>query len=191
MSGEVKLRSFAVSSVLIAVFLFSGVPSVHSSPKPEVAGIQGQVKGREARVKFTLLNAFTPEMVEALKSGIEISFRTVVRVERVHRGWFDTSMGEVKFSRTVRYDSLSRVYRLHRGGAEELLPDVNAALSGMTTYDIAVPLWMEAEQGKSYRAHVRARLDKVGLSETLRSILFFSSIWDVETDWARGNLASP
>lgn len=185
------MRRISVIFVLMAVFLLSGVPYVHSSPKPEVAGIQGQVKGREARVRFSLANAFTPEMVEALKSGIEISFRTVVRVERVHKGWFDTSLGEVRFSRTVRYDVLSRVYRLHRGGAEELLPDVHAALSGMTTYDIAVPLSMEAEPGKAYRAYVRTRLDKVGLSETLRSILFFSSIWDVETDWARGNLAAP
>jgi hypothetical protein len=31
----------------------------------------------------------------------------------------------------------------------------------------------------------------VGLSEPLRSILFFSSLWDVETEWARGRLSTP
>jgi hypothetical protein len=34
-------------------------------------------------------------------------------------------------------------------------------------------------------------LDKVGLSEPLQSIFFFSSLWDVETEWARGYLVAP
>jgi hypothetical protein len=85
---------------------------------------------------------------------------------------------------------LSRVYRLHRGDAVELLPDVLAALERMTRFEVVVPVTGEVEKGKRYRARVRARLDKVGLSETLRSIFFFSSLWDVETGWARGELTS-
>lgn len=190
MSGEAPLRRFAVPSSLLAVLLSVSVYAA-SPPKPEIIEIQGHVQGREARVRFTLNNGFTPEMVEALKSGIEISFRTVVRVERVHRRWFDTSMGEVKFTRSVRYDALSRVYRLHRGKGEEMLPDIHAALSGMAQYEITLPLSMEAEAGGTYRAYVRTRLDKAGLSEPLRSILFFSSLWDVETEWAKGYLLGP
>jgi hypothetical protein len=163
----------------------------YAAPKPEIVGIGGQVRGREARVVFSLQNAFTPEMVEALKSGIEISFRTIVRVERVHKGWFDTTLGNLKFSRSVKYDVLSRVYRLNREGKEDLLPDIHAALAGMTKYEVSVPLTFEAEPGKTYRAYIRTRLDKVGLSEPLRSILFFSSIWDIETEWARGYISAP
>jgi len=74
---------------------------------------------------------------------------------------------------------------------QELLPDVHAALAGMTQYEIAVPLAIDAEPGKLYRAYVKSRLDKVGLSEPLQSILFFSSIWDVETEWSRGYLTAP
>jgi hypothetical protein len=189
MSGEAYLRRIAVPLALLALFFAANVSA--APPKPEIVNIHGKIRGREARVRFTLHNGFTPEMVEALKSGIEISFKTVVRVERVHRRWFDISMGELKFSRSVRYDALSRVYRLHRGPKEELLPDVHAALAGMTQYEIAVPLAIDAEPGKLYRAYVKSRLDKVGLSEPLQSILFFSSIWDVETDWARGYLTAP
>ena len=183
------MRRIAVLSVFFAVLLSAAAST--ASPKPDITGIGGQIKGREARVHFTLRNAFTPEMVEALKSGIEISFKTAVRVERVHHGWFNTTLGEIKFSRSVKYDVLSRVYRLHREGRDDILPDIHAALAGMTEYEVVVPLFMEAESGKSYRAYVKARLDRVGLSEPLRSILFFSSIWDVETDWARGYLTAP
>jgi hypothetical protein len=188
MSGEAFLRRIAIPFILIIVLLAVNVSA--ASPKPEIVGIHGQVRGREARVLFAMQNAFTPEMVEALKSGIEISFKTVVRVERVYKGWFNVSMGELQFSRSVRYDALSRVYRLNRGGMEELLPDVHSALAGMTQYEIVVPLTLDAEPGKTYRAHVRSRLDKVGLSEPLKSIFFFSSLWDVETEWARGYLTA-
>ncbi|MBI5577304.1 MAG: DUF4390 domain-containing protein [Deltaproteobacteria bacterium] len=183
------MRRIAVSSFILAVLLAASVSA--ASPKPEIVGIGGQVRGREARVKFTLQNAFTPEMVEALKSGIEISFKTVVRVERVHHGWFNTTLGEIKFSRSVKYDVLARVYRLNREGQEDLLPDIHAALAGMTRYEVAVPVFIDAESGKTYRAYVRIRLDRVGLSEPLRSIFFISSLWDVETDWARGYLTAP
>ncbi len=189
MSGEVELRRFFVPAALLLV-LFPAAFS-HASPIPEIVNIHGQVKDKEAKVFFTLRNAFTPEMVEALKSGIEISFRTTVRIERVHRNWFDTPVGEITFTRSVRYDALSRVYRLHKGRDEELLPDVRSALSGMTNYELSFPLNAPPDRGKPYVAHVRTRLDKVGLSEPLRSIFFFSSLWDVETEWAEGRLAAP
>jgi hypothetical protein len=60
----------------------------------------------------------------------------------------------------------------------------------MTRFEVVVPVTGEVEKGKRYRARVRARLDKVGLSDPLRSIFFFSSLWDVETGWARGELTS-
>ena len=158
---------------------------------PRIADVSGSIQGSKASVRFTLRNAFSPEMVEALKSGIEITFKTTVRVERVYRGWFNQTMGEVRYTRSVRYDALSRVYRLHRDDGDELLPDVRTALERMTRFEITVLVSGDVERGKPYRALVRTRLDKVGLSEPLRSIVFFSSLWDVETDWARGTLATP
>jgi hypothetical protein len=189
MSGEAVLRYVAISLIFLGVLVAPDLSA--AAPKPDIANIRGQAKGKEARVSFTLRKAFSPEMVEALKSGIEISFKTVVRVQRVHRNWFDITMGEATFSRSVRYDSLSRVYRLNRGKGEELLSDVFAALAGMTQYEVVVPLDFEIERGKKYRAWVRTRLDKVGLSEPLRSIFFFSSLWDVETDWEKGDISAP
>jgi len=190
MSGEAMLRYVAISLVFLVV-LVSPVLSADTSPKPGITDIHGEAKGKKATVHFTLRNAFSPEMVEALKSGIEISFKTVVRVKRHHRNWFDTTIGEITFSRSVRYDVLSRVYRLNRGKEVDLLPDIFTALAGMTRYEIVVPLTSTVIPGKSYQALVRTRLDKVGLSEPLRSIVFFSSLWDLETDWEIGALATP
>ena len=179
--------------VFFALSLLGLLPgsSLAGPPIPGISEVSGTIHGGEARVRFTLQNAFTPEMVEALKSGIEITFKTTVEVERVYRNWFNQSLGKVQYTRSVRYDALSRIYRLHRNDGDELLPDILAALERMTRFEVVVPVTGDVEIGKSYRARVRARLDKVGLSEPLRSIFFFSSLWDVETDWARGNLKTP
>lgn len=184
------MRYLAVPLILFGISLAPGL-SAAARPEAGIEEVRGHVQGERAFVRFQLRNAFTPEMVEALKSGIEISFRTQVKVERVHRNWFDVTVGDLTVYRSVRYDSLSRVYRLKRSEGEELLPDIFSALDQMTRYEVVVPLRFPAVSGKRYRARVRTRLDRVGLSEPLRSIFFFSSIWDVETDWRRGDLSSP
>jgi hypothetical protein len=179
-----------VTIVFIALFLLGFPPGISQAgpPVPAISEISGTIHGGEARVRFTLQNAFTPEMVEALKSGIEITFKATVEVDRVYRNWFNRAMGKVEYTRSVRYEALSRVYRLHRDDGDELLPDVLGALERMTRFEVLVPVTGDVEKGKPHRARVRARLDKVGLSEPLRSVFFFSSLWDVETAWAHGDL---
>ncbi len=181
--------------VLAVFFAFFLLPAVYApalaAPAPKISDIGGTVQGKVASVHFRLENGFTPEMVEALKSGIEISFRITVEVERVYRNWFNQTVGEIRYTQSIRYDVLSRAYRLRAGSDNEILPDVHAALDRMTRFTVQVPIFGEITRGKHYRALVRVRLDRVGLSEPLRSIVFFSSLWDVETDWSHGRIAAP
>jgi len=181
----------ALAFVTILLLASGPAQSVAAPPSPKISDIGGTAKGNEAWVRFRLNNAFTPEMVEALKSGIEISFRITIEVERVRRNWFDQMVGNLRYTQSIRYDVLSRVYRLQHGAIAEVLPDIRSALGRMTRFEVAVPLSSDVERGKHYRARVRARLDSVGLTEPLRSIVFFSSLWDVETEWAHGRLATP
>jgi len=184
------LRYIAVPLILLGILLAPGL-SAAARPEPRIVEIQGHVQGEKAFVRFRLRDAFSPEMLEGLKSGIEIFFRTQVEVERVHRNWFDLTVGDLTVTRSVRYDALSRVFRLKRSDGEKLLPDIYLALEEMSRYEVVVPLRFPAIPGKRYRARVRTRLDRVGLSEPLRSVFFFSSLWDVETDWGKGSLTSP
>ncbi len=181
-------------AAFFTLFLLMSSPAraLAESPSPKILHVGGTIEGKEARVRFRLQNAFSPEMVEALKSGIEISFRIRVEVKRVHRNWLDVTVGEARYTQSIRYDVLSRVYRLHhhRGG-DEIFPDIRQALARMSSFEVTVPVTGEVARGKPYQAGVRVRLDRAGLSEPLRSIVFFSSLWDVETGWARGPLTAP
>ena len=190
MCREVEVRVLVVFFTL-SLLVSAPVRTAAESNSPSVTHVGGTLRGQEARVRFRLENAFSPEMVEALKSGIEISFRIRVEIERVHSNWFDVTVGEAQDTHSIRYDVLSRVYRLRHRGGLEILPDIREALQRMTRFEVTVPVSGEVARGKTYRAGVRVRLDRAGLSEPLRSIVFFSSMWDVETEWAYGPVAAP
>ena len=167
------------------------VSAFADSTKPAVTLVGGVVQGKEARIHFRLENVFSPEMAESLQSGIEISFRIDVEVKRIHRNWFNVTIGDYQYTQSIRYDVLSRVYRLRHPDGDEILPDLEQALDRMTFLQVTVPLSMEVTRGKLYRASVRVRFDRAGLSESLRSIVFFSSIWDMETNWGSGPVTAP
>ena len=182
--------------VLVAIFSLYMMVSPMAlafadSPKPAVTHVGGTVQGKEARIHFRLENAFFPEMIESLNNGIDISFHIDVEVERIHRNWFNVTVGDFQYTQSIQYDVLARVYRLRHPDGEEILPDLQQALDKMTFLQVTVPLSMEVTRGKLYRASVRVRLDRAGLSEPLRSIVFFSSIWDVETKRGRGPVTAP
>ena len=190
MCRGVEVRVLVVFLTL-SLLVSTPVRTAAESNIPAVTHVGGTIRGQEGRIRFNLENAFSPEMVEALKSGIEISFRFRVEVERIHSNWFDVTVGEVKDTQSLRYDVLSRVYSLRHRGGVEIFPDIREALRRMTRFEVAVPVTGEVARGKSYKAGVRVRLDRAGLSEPLRSIVFFSSMWDVETEWAYGPVAAP
>jgi hypothetical protein len=181
----------ALLTCLLFVSAADSARAAQEEPRPEVVRVGGSAKGREARVSFQLRNAFPPEMIEALKTGMEISFRYEARVERVHRAWFDETLAEVQGIRTVRYDTLARVYRLQRGGREDLLPDVRSAVDAMTRYDLVMTLDDEVLPGDRIRAFGKVHIDRVAISDALRTVLFFTRLWDVETAWSRGYLTLP
>lgn len=186
------IQSCCLSVLLLFLALPANVVASDSStPRPFVEGVGGTIRGAEAVVRFTLKNGFPPETVEALKSGIELSFKVRVRVERDYSGWFDPTVGESVFSRSVRYDALSRLYRLRGGKKEEAFNGVLDAIEAMTRYEVAVPLKGDVDPSGRYRANARIRLDRAGMSDAMRAIVFWSSMWDVETSWAKGALTSP
>ena len=186
-------RILIFAGIVMTLYLMA-LPTVSAfadSPKPAVANVGGTVKGKEARIHFYLENVFFPEMIEALESGIEISFRIGVEVDRIHRNWFNVTIGDIQYTQSIRYDVLARVYRLRHPDGDEILPDLQQALERMTFFQVTVPLNMEVTSGKLYRASVRVRLDRTGLSELFRSIVFFSSMWEMETNRARGPVTAP
>ncbi len=65
-------------------------------------------------VSFKLGEAFTEEVDAAVHSGLTVSFVYKVDLRRGASGWFDRTLASTVVTATVRYDNLTRMYRITR-----------------------------------------------------------------------------
>ncbi len=139
-------------------------------------------------VYFTLEGPFSPEMEDAIKSGIQTTF-TFYIVLKQHRGGLRSDPEIIKrtIKHTVKYDALLQEYTVTRneeGAKSFVTKDFEAAkrIMAQIRFYPLVTLTM-LEKGKTYRIQIKGELDKDDIPRSLRYILIFSSVWDFSTPW--------
>ena len=65
-------------------------------------------------VSFELSDGITPEVKDAIHSGLPTTFSYQIDVSRGTSGWFDRTLASVTVAATVRFDNLTRRYHLSR-----------------------------------------------------------------------------
>ena len=139
-------------------------------------------------VYFSLEGPFSPEMEEAIKSGIETTFTYYVVLKR-HRGGIlsDPEILERTIRHTVKYDALLQEYTVTRdeeGSVPFVTKDFDAAkriMAQVKFYPLVTLTTLV--KGTTYRIEIKAELDKADIPNSLKYILFFSSVWDFSTPW--------
>ncbi len=130
---------------------------------------------------------FTPEMKEAISSGVPTTFTFFVDLYRVRDFWWDEHLVSLRLDHTIKYDSLKGVYWVslqEQGGQPQAVRDFARAGRLMSELNgvKAAPLSM-LRKGNPYRLRVKAELSKVRLPLYLHYVFFFVSLWDFTTDW--------
>lgn len=138
-------------------------------------------------VSFSVKDAFTKEIEEAVRSGIPTAFTFIVKLRRVREFWSDEDLGVWRFKHTVRYDSLKDEYEIRRDetGAEVVRAKDIADMKKLMTVCPGVVLGSAAplDKGQDYEIRVMAELRTVELPFILNYVLFFVKFWDVDTGW--------
>jgi uncharacterized protein DUF4390 len=146
------LRAFVVAAVfLTGVQAADGVPDITVT----LMARDGQVV-----VSFEMTEAFTPDVRDAIQSGLPTTFSYDVALRRA--GLLERTVASVAISATVRFDNLTRRYQMSRsvdGRLEDARPteDLAAARAWMTRFE-RVPLSETAslETNGEYFVRVRA-----------------------------------
>ena len=149
------LRVLAVAFVLVAI--------VHAEPDIAVTPI---ARDGQVLVTFDMTDAFSPEVRDAIQSGLPTTFSYAVELRRVS-ALFDRTIAEVTITASVRFDNLTRRYQVSRsidGRVEDARPteDQEAVRAWMTHFE-RIPLSATAAleaNGEYYvrvRAHTRPR----------------------------------
>ncbi len=152
-------RQWFCLRVCVVALAFAGVVrATDGDPDITVTPIarDGQVV-----VSFDLSDGFTPEVRDAIQSGLPTTFSYDVDLRR-GSPWFDRTVASVTITAAVRFDNLTRRYQMSRtvdGRVEDARPteDQEAVRAWMTHFE-RIPLSTTAtlEANGEYSVRVRA-----------------------------------
>ncbi|KAB7627245.1 DUF4390 domain-containing protein [Alkalilimnicola sp. S0819] len=135
-----------------------------------------------ARIDYRL----TPEVIEALDSGVTLSFQLRVQLEEPRRWWMDRELAALELRYSLRYHALSGRYVLVRldTGESRSFATRGSALYVLGQVEGLRLLGPQAlEPGERYTARLHAALDTAALPLPLRTLAVMSPAWRLGSEW--------
>jgi hypothetical protein len=154
---ETRRRVFRV--FLIFVVLTGVVRAAEVDPDIRVMPIEGD---GQVLVSFDLSDGYTPDVSDAIQSGLSTTFSYDVELRR-GAALFDRTIASVSITATVHFDNLTRRYQMSRrfdGRVEDARPseDQDAVRDWMTHFErISLSRTSTLEANVEYYVRVRAQ----------------------------------
>lgn len=151
--------SSCVHVVVVALGLAAGVQAADPAPDITVMPI---ARDGQVQVTFDLSDGFTPDVRDAILSGLPTTFVYDVELRRGTAGWFDRTLSSVTITATVHFDNLTRRYEMSRtldSRAEDAPPteDEDAVRRWLTHFErVPVSATSTLETNGEYYVRVRA-----------------------------------
>jgi hypothetical protein len=134
-----------------------------------------------ARVEYPI----NPDIRDALRNGITLTFDLDTRVDRERHMWFNANIVDLTLRRELTYHAVSDRYvvREVRDGQQESFPTLEEALDNLGKID-SWPILVEPQlDGGNYLISVRAGVRRGRLPASLRSLLFWTNDWHRVSEW--------
>jgi hypothetical protein len=158
-SGRPTADIWIVRRILFALFLASSVATVYATEGVRIVPL---VRDDSVLVSFELTDGYTPEVKDAVHSGLKTTFTYTVELRQDVPAWVDRTIATSVITNTVQYDNLTRRATLTRtldGHVESTQTTEDEAVmrQWMTTFQ-KMPLFKtaELEQNREYYVRVRA-----------------------------------
>jgi len=126
-----------------------------------------------------------PQIRDALRDGITLSFDLDTRVERARRYWFDAEVVALTLRRELSYHAVSERYIVRdvRSGDQQSFATLEEALKQLGTVD-GWPIIVEPQlDGGQYQVSVRAGVRRGRLPSSLRALMFWTDDWHRTSEW--------
>ena len=136
---------------------------------------------------LNLEGAFSEKLKRAILSGVPATFSFLAKLNRVRNMWINPVIADITVIHTIKYDNLKKefiVRRSWRNNEPEVTKSIGEAQKWMTEVNSLkiIPLG-QLEKGQQYQLRTKAEVSKQTLPFYLHYVLFFISLWDIETDW--------
>ncbi|MDL2328123.1 DUF4390 domain-containing protein [Desulfosarcina sp. OttesenSCG-928-A07] len=124
---------------------------------------------------------------ETIQNGVPVSFSFSIRLYRSIGFWPDKKIVDIFLTHSVKYNSLKKSYEVSRSWDEKspmVVYSFDAAKKLMTEIDgLDIIALSRLERGNRYQLQAKATLQQITLPYYLHHVLFFVSLWNIETDW--------
>lgn len=139
-----------------------------------------------------LIDGFTEDIMEAIDSGIPMTFTYTIELREISSFWVDSLVSTNTVSNTVQYDSLKKVYRLSSSSKSFekniVTHDINRLRDLMLNLkNIPIASLKGLDDEERYYIRVKADLETDRFWFPLNYIFFFVPFNDVKTAWSESS----
>lgn len=172
--------------LILLTLLLLPCPGRTDELRPNIENIFLSTSQTHLLLFCSVQNGFTREMIEGVRSGTPVTFTFHVTLDKVLRGWPDSTLKEMTFDHTLAYDSAREQYRVilsERGGEPLLTGSLDEALAKMNELNgVTIIDRNELVPDAPYALHVHATLVEKTLPLNLHQAVPFVSLWDFATE---------
>ena len=174
-------KNVELAAVAGVCLLLAACQPAPADSRPSIQVLEFSTAAAPARL--TLSHQLSPEVLDALRHGVSVTFRWRLE-QRQHRPLlWDSLLWSQAGERQISYRSLSQYYTLLEPASGEAtsfrdLPALLAALD-------EVPVMLTPESSPDTYFQVRARLVISRLPPALRLSSYLSDQWRMDTGWVR------
>jgi hypothetical protein len=123
---------------------------------------------------------------EALNNGVSLGFLVEFELTRPRWYWFDEKTASEKLELRLSYLPLAQQYRLSSGTLYQNFPTLAEALQALgRVHGWPVLAQDQVDNGRSYVASVRLRLDPAQLPTPFRMSTVTNREWTLTSEWKR------
>lgn len=129
---------------------------------------------------------FSDRALDALRSGVPLTIRLDIEVERSRSYWLDEEIASLQQRYQIQYHALSgqHVVRNLNSGAADAFPSLDSAISALGIL-VDLPLLDEnlVDPDGQYEISLKAGLDIEALPSPLRPLAYLTPSWWHGSDW--------
>lgn len=187
-----RVKRFKKSPFFAALAFCLSLVSVAFGAPPSIVNISVGSSGNLVTIDATLTDGFTDSMLEAIESGVPMTFTYHVELRKIEDLWADKLISSATIANTVQYDSLKKVYRFSSAGKnvkQKVITRDRALYQKLmvTLENIPIASTYKLSPDESYYVRVKADLETDRLWFPFNYLFFFVPFNDFKTSWAKSS----
>ncbi|MBI5183133.1 MAG: DUF4390 domain-containing protein [Nitrospinae bacterium] len=181
-----------VSRQIIPLLLITIVLSTPCYGKISIDNISITNMSKEIRISATLHNGFTENIVEAIESGVPVTFTYYLELCRKVPMWFDNKVSMRTIKRSLQYDTLKKEYEFTYLDDKESSPKIIKGFDEIKELitrldDVSLGSSKMLNPNNKYYVRIRANMKSKRPWFPFNYILFFFSFFDFDTSWEKSS----